>query len=52
MGVALGFKGSDRGSKLGPVANNGENIASGKAKFGDAVTESSTLWDGTGPASM
>ena len=26
--VALGFKGSVRGSKLGPVANNGENIAS------------------------
>ena len=28
--VALGFKGSERGSKLGPVANNGENIASGR----------------------
>ena len=26
--VALGFKRSERGSKLGPVANNGENIAS------------------------
>ena len=25
--VALGFKGSERGSKLGPVAKNGENIA-------------------------
>ena len=28
--VALGFKGSERGSKLGPVANNGENISSGR----------------------
>ena len=28
--VALGFKGSERGSKLGPVANNGEHIASGR----------------------
>ena len=27
--VALGFNGSERVSKLGPVANNGENIASG-----------------------
>ena len=25
--VTLGFKGSERGSKLGPVANNCENIA-------------------------
>ena len=25
--LALGFKGSERGSKLGPVANNDENIA-------------------------
>ena len=30
MGVALGFKGSERGSKLGLVVNNGENIASGR----------------------
>ena len=28
--VALGFKGSERGSILGPVANNGENIANGR----------------------
>ena len=28
--VAMGFKGSERGSKLGPVANNGENIARGR----------------------
>ena len=28
--VALGFKRSERESKLGPVANNGENIASGR----------------------
>ena len=28
--VALGFKGSERGSNLGPVANNGKNIASGR----------------------
>ena len=32
--VALGFKGSERGSKLGPVANNGENIASGRQSLG------------------
>ena len=25
--VALGFKGSERGSKFGPVANNSESIA-------------------------
>ena len=28
--VTLGFKGSERGSNLSPVANNGENIASGR----------------------
>ena len=28
--VALGFKGTERGSKLGPVADNGEKIASGR----------------------
>ena len=32
--VALGFKGSERGSKLGPIANNGENIASGRHSLG------------------
>ena len=32
--VALGFKGSEWGSKLGPVANNGENIASGRESLG------------------
>ena len=32
--VALGFKGSERGSKLGPVANNGENIARGRQNLG------------------
>ena len=28
--VALGFKGSERGPKLGPVANNDGNIANGR----------------------
>ena len=32
--VALGFKGSERGSNLGPIANNGENIASGRQSLG------------------
>ena len=32
--VALGFKGSEWGSKLGPVANNGENIVSGRESLG------------------
>ena len=32
--VALDFKGSERGSNLGPVANNGENIACGRQRFG------------------
>ena len=32
--VAIGFKGSERESKLGPVANNGENIASGRQSLG------------------
>ena len=32
--VALGFKGSEWSSKLGPVANNGENIASGRESLG------------------
>ena len=32
--VALGFKGSERGSNLGPVDNNGENIASGRQRLG------------------
>ena len=32
--VALGFKGSERGSKLGPVANNSENIAIGRQSLG------------------
>ena len=32
--VALGFNGSERVSKLGPVANNGENIDSGKQSLG------------------
>ena len=36
--AALGFKGSETGSKLGPVANNGENIASGR-QCGNAATE-------------
>ena len=32
--VALGLKGSELGSKLGPVANNSENIASGRQSLG------------------
>ena len=32
--VAFGFKGSERGSKLGPVANDRENIASGRQSLG------------------
>ena len=32
--VAIDFKGSERGSKLGPVVNNGENIASGRQSLG------------------
>ena len=32
--VALGFKGSEWASKLGPVANNGENIASERQSLG------------------
>ena len=31
--IALDFKGSERGSRLGPAANNGENIASGLQSF-------------------
>ena len=50
--VALGIKGSEWSSKLGPVANNGENIASGRESFGDAASESSTLQEATDPLSM
>ena len=32
--VALGFKGPKRGSKWGPVVNNGEHIASGRQSLG------------------
>ena len=32
--VTLGFKGYEWGSKLGPVANNDENIASGRESLG------------------
>ena len=32
--VALGFKGSEWGSKLGRVANNSENIACGRQSLG------------------
>ena len=32
--VALGFKGSEWGSKLGPVASDDENIASGRESLG------------------
>ena len=32
--VAFGFKGPERGSKWGPVVNNGENIASGRQSLG------------------
>ena len=32
--VSFGFKGSELGSKLGPVASNGENIASIKESLG------------------
>ena len=46
--VALGFKGTEWGSNLGPVANNGKNIA----KFGDAASEFSTLREATEPLSM
>ena len=31
---ALGFKGSELGSKLGPVVNNSENTASGRQSLG------------------
>ena len=46
--VALSYKGSEGDSKLGPVANNGKNIA----KFGDAAWEFSTLREATDPLSM
>ena len=46
--VALSYKGSEGDSKLGPVANNGKNIA----KFGDAAWEFSTLQKATDPLSM
>ena len=36
---------------MGPVANNGENIASAR-ESGDAASESSTLWEATGPVSI
>ena len=32
--VAVAFKGPERGSKWGPVVNNGENIASGRQSLG------------------
>ena len=32
--VALSYKGSEGDSKLGPVANNGKNIASERQSFG------------------
>ena len=32
--VAFGFKGSERGSKLVPVATDGENVASGEQSLG------------------
>ena len=32
--VALGFKGSELGSNLGPAANNSENIASRRQSLG------------------
>ena len=32
--VAFGFKGQERGSKWGPVFNNGENIASERPSLG------------------
>ena len=32
--VAVGFEGSERWSKLGPVAKNGENIVSGRQSLG------------------
>ena len=32
--VAFGVEGSERGSKLGPVANDGENIASRRQSLG------------------
>ena len=31
--VALSYKGTEGGSKLGPVANNGKNIASGRQSW-------------------
>ena len=46
--VALSYKGSEGDSKLGPVANNGKNIA----KFGDAAWEFSTLREATDPLCM
>ena len=32
--VALGFKGSESGSNVGPVASNGENTVSGRESLG------------------
>ena len=53
--VALGFKGSERGSKLGPVSNNGENIAHGRHSLGMWSRNfdiAEALWDATGPVSI
>ena len=50
--VALSYKGSEGDSNLGPVANNGKKYSQWEAKFGDAVSEFSTLREATDPLSM
>ena len=47
--VALGFKGSERGSKLRPVANNGENIARGRQSLGMLSRGTFDAAEGNGP---
>ena len=47
--VALGFKGSEWGSKLGCKDSEMQFWV---RKFGDAASESSILWDVTGPFDM
>ena len=42
--VALGFKGSERGSKLSPVANNDENIASWRQQALSACRSGRPVW--------
>ena len=46
--VALGFKGSERGSKLRPIANNGENIARGRQVW-ECCLGTIDIAEGNGP---